>query len=144
MLTSYGLIFLQSLSLGALFWPNNTVGGAWIASLLCLTVAIAVLLWTSKHNRFGNFNIVPEIKEDCKLIQTGPYRFVRHPMYTSVMLIGLSAVLYGFVLWKIAVMAILIVVLYLKAKREEGLWCEKDSEYSLYRDKSKMFIPFIL
>ena len=144
MLISYCLVFLQFLSLGVLFWPYNTVGDVWMASLLCLTVAIIVLLWTSKHNRFGNFNIVPEIKEDCELIQTGPYRFVRHPMYTSVMLIGLSATLYGFALWKIAVLAILIVVLYLKAKREEGLWCEKDSEYRVYRDKSKMFIPFIL
>lgn len=145
MRTSYSLVFLQFLSLAALFWPleHTPWWSSWLFSLPCLIAAV-LLIWTSRHNRLGNFNIVPEIKDGCELIQTGPYRFVRHPMYTSVVLIGISAVLYVFVVWKIAVLAVLIFVLYLKAKREEGLWCEKDSRYKTYQSKTKMFIPFIL
>lgn len=146
MFISYLLVFMQFVSLGLLFWPlkYNSFNNGLVFSLTCLILALIILIWTSKHNRLGNFNIVPEIKDGCELIQTGPYRFVRHPMYTSVVLIGISAVLYGFVVWKITVLAILMFVLYLKAKREEGLWCEKDFRYKSYQSKTKMFIPFIL
>lgn len=143
---SYLLVFLQFLFLGLLFLPFYLVelsGGVYFA-FGCFSFSFVLLAWTVFHNRFGNFNIVPEIKEDCILITTGPYRYIRHPMYTSVMLIGTGVVLYWFSFWKIGVLALLIAVFYFKARREEGFWSEKTEEYSAYRKKSRMFIPFIL
>jgi len=146
MFLSHTLVFLQFLSLGMLFWPlrNNYFLNGWIFSLSCLILALGILIWTSRHNRVGNFNIVPEIKEGCELIETGPYQFIRHPMYTSVILIGIGALLYSFALWKVGVLGFLVFVLYLKAKREEGYWCAKTPKYREYQGKTDMFIPFVL
>jgi len=117
---------------------------AWIVALIFLLLAFVVLFWTSKHNRVGNFNIMPELREGCRLITTGPYQFIRHPMYTSVVLIAIAALSYGFTLWKIGVFFCLVLILYLKASKEEKLWCNKTHEYKVYQDRTKMFIPFIL
>lgn len=140
------LFFLQFVSLTLLFIPFKITvfEYSWMSSLSLLLISLALLIWTSMHNHFGNFNIVPEIKERGMLIKTGPYFFIRHPMYSSVTLIAVAVFIYLFALWKILVLALLILVLYLKAKREEKLWCDKTSEYRKYKKKTKMFIPFVV
>lgn len=140
------LVLLQFLSLILLFVPFQIISleYGWIVSFVCLSLSLKLLLWTSQHNKIGNFNIVPEIKEGCTLIKTGPYYFIRHPMYTSVVLIGIGALTYGFSFYKIGVLSVLILTMYLKASREERFWCEKTSQYQEYKAKTKMFIPFIL
>jgi protein-S-isoprenylcysteine O-methyltransferase Ste14 len=65
-------------------------------------------------------------------------------MYTSVLLIGLAFMLYFFSSWKMTVFALLIFVLFFKAKREEDFWCVKTSEYKEFKKSTKMFIPFVL
>jgi len=105
---------------------------------------LKILLWTSTHNKIGNFNIVPEIKENCELIQTGPYKFIRHPMYTSVLLIGLGALFYGFAFFKLFILLALVVVMVLKARKEEGYWGKESKSYQDYKEKTKMFIPYVL
>ena len=146
MIISRLLVFLQFLFLSLLFIPMYLIPieYAWVFSFICLSLALKLLLWTSMHNRPGNFNIIPEIKDDCKLITTGPYKFIRHPMYTTVLLIGLSALVYSFALFKLGVMLGLILVMFLKAKREEKFWCKHAVEYTSYQEKTKMFVPFVL
>jgi len=109
-----------------------------------LVVGIAIGLWALNHNRLGNFNIVPELREGCTLVTDGIYRYIRHPMYTSVILMMLGVLLFrpdiiSFVLW-----LALIAVLYLKAHREEQLWMRHDPCYESYREQTRCFIPYIL
>lgn len=146
MFLSRSLVFLQFLFLSILFIPAYVIPleYGWIVSFICISLSVKLLLWTSFHNKRGNFNIVPELKEGCKLIQTGPYHWIRHPMYTAVILIGFGVMFYVFAFFKIVFMGGLIVVLFAKAKREERLWCEKTFEYTRYQKQTKMFIPFII
>jgi len=140
------LVFFQFFCLSLLFLPFYIIPTSygWVFSFVCLSLALKLLLWTAQHNKVGNFNIVPELKEGCQLIQTGPYKFIRHPMYTSILLIGLGVLSYNFAFFKIIVMGILIYIMVFKARREEGYWCEKSSDYKLYQKNTKIFIPFIL
>lgn len=143
---SYLLVFLQFFFLSVIFIPFEitTSKFAWVFSILFLFLSLIILLWTSVHNRIGNFNIVPEIKDGCTLVKTGPYAFIRHPMYTSVVMIAISALIFTFSIWKIFIVVSLVFVLYFKAKREESFWCEKTVEYKEYKKNTKMFIPFVL
>ena len=50
--------------------------------LLCAAGAVTGL-FTLYHNKIGNFSVYPEIKPRARLITSGPYRQVRHPMYTA-------------------------------------------------------------
>ncbi|SFV69292.1 hypothetical protein MNB_SV-10-149 [hydrothermal vent metagenome] len=102
-------------------------------------------IWALTHNKLGNFNIEPELKENCRLVTTGIYRWIRHPMYASVTLMMLGTVLMdpgALILWYL--WFFLIVVLLLKAKREESLWLSHDPCYLDYRRNTKYFIPYIL
>jgi len=146
MLISRLLVFFQFLFLATLFIPMYLISFeyGWVVSFICLSLALKLLLWTSAHNKVGNFNIIPEIKEGCILIRTGPYKFIRHPMYTSVLLVGLGALAYGFAFFKLGVLGTLILVMSIKARKEEKFWCEKSVEYKRYQEETKMFIPFVL
>ena len=142
---SQWLVFGQFFSLGLLYLPVKAsyISGGIYWTLLCLFISLALAYWTFRHNHLGKFNIVPELKEGAALVRSGPYRWIRHPMYSSVTLLGLAA-LSWFAWWKILVLMVLLRVLYLKAKTEESLWCENTPEYHQYRDQTTMFIPFVL
>jgi protein-S-isoprenylcysteine O-methyltransferase Ste14 len=107
-------------------------------------IATITALWIFTHNKIGNFNVVPEIREDAKLIVTGPYRFVRHPMYSSLILFMFGIVLYHFSWINLLLWIIMIVAVALKALKEEKLWHYHDKSYQIYREKTKMVIPFLL
>jgi protein-S-isoprenylcysteine O-methyltransferase Ste14 len=64
-------------------------------------------------------------------------------MYSSVILLALG-LLSWFAVWKIFVFFLLILILHVKASREEKLWCIKDKKYIEYKKHTKMFIPYIL
>ena len=145
MTLSHALVFAQFFSLGLLLLPFGTtyIEYSNYFSLTCNAVALSLAVWIFTHNRPGNFNIIPDIKEGCRLIKSGPYAYIRHPMYSAVLLFALST-LSMFALWKIGVVVILVLILYFKAKREENFWCAKTAEYQAYQKETKMFIPFIL
>lgn len=100
-------------------------------------------LYTLFFNKIGNFNITPDIKEDSILIKKGTYKYIRHPMYSSVLLIILGVTVTNVNILNTLLFTALIIVLYLKAKREETLWTKKSEEYKVYKNKTKMFLPFI-
>jgi len=138
------LVLLQFGIIGVMvFITARSPSFSWIGvSILLLGIGIGI--WAIQHNQPENFNIVPELKEGCCLVTTGIYRYIRHPMYTSVilMLLGVALLSHSPLSWLL--WAVLIVVLYLKASREEKLWMAHDPCYVEYREKTKYFIPYIL
>lgn len=83
----------------------------------------------------------PQPLDDATLNQRGPYRWMRHPIYSGVMLAG-----FGWALWWLsAAGAICALVLALffdrKAAHEENWLRQKYREYSDYAQRVKKFIP---
>ena len=100
--------------------------------------------YTLKCNTLSNFNIIPEIKENASLITTGAYRYIRHPMYFSVIVMMFGVVVSKPTLLSFLIYVLLVVTLFLKAHKEEMLWMEQSGEYRNYRQKTKRIIPFVL
>jgi protein-S-isoprenylcysteine O-methyltransferase Ste14 len=91
----------------------------------------------------GNFNIRPDLKDGSILITEGIYRYIRHPMYLSVLTSTLGlAIFYGGYL-KMAVYAILLINMLLKLFYEEKLWRQHGDEYRQYSQGTKRLIPFL-
>lgn len=82
------------------------------------------------------------IYQDQTLIQKGAYKYVRHPLYSSIIWMFYGSCLvysnyYGF----IATTLIFIPFMYYRAKQEEKLLSERFEEYKDYQKKTGMFFP---
>jgi len=113
---------------------------AWLAFGLSALVGV----WALLTNRPGNFNIHPTPRANGKLVAHGPYRWIRHPMYTAVMLFGLACVLthtdvLAWLLW-----GVLCLVLLAKATLEERWMAALHPSYAQYQARTRWFIPYLL
>jgi len=100
------------------------------------------LLAINEHKR-GNFNIRPDIKENCELVTTGVYAYVRHPMYLSVLLSMFGVAVIYFTYYEFTLFFLLLVTLLVKLFYEEHMWKCHSAEYEAYMKKTKRLLPFI-
>jgi protein-S-isoprenylcysteine O-methyltransferase Ste14 len=107
-------------------------------------LVIAGMLWVhaslSKH-----FSRGLEIREDHTLVTTGPYRWVRHPMYTIVTLLFVAIFLLT-ANWFIGLggMAISLTVILSRTPREEDMLIEAFGDtYREYMRRTPRYIPRI-
>ena len=108
-----------------------------LLSMAVIIGSIAVL-----NMKFNNLNIIPTLKDNHQLRTHGIYKFIRHPMYTSVLLSCLALVLSNPHWIAQLVMAVLLINLILKSNFEEKLLLKRFKSYSKYRQKTGRFLPF--
>lgn len=114
-----------------------------IAFVLVVT-GVALAIW-SRVVLGRNWSSVVQIKRDHELIETGAYRYVRHPIYTGILLafIG-TAVKVGDVRGIFAVL-IVFASFWRKLRMEERMLGETFGEvYSAYRRRTRALIPGLL
>ena len=112
---------------------------------LGLAVAGAVLCIYSRFLLGRNWSATVQLKQDHELIQTGPYRFIRHPIYTGFLLLFLgNAVMVGD--WRgLLAVAIVFVSFWRKLRLEEKWLAEHfGTTYQAYRGHTKALIPGVL
>jgi protein-S-isoprenylcysteine O-methyltransferase Ste14 len=141
---SYILVILQFGLIGAMLLNStlSNLSSFYVIIIFILGAIIGIL--ALQHNRLGNFNIRPDLKENATLVNTGIYKFIRHPMYTSVILMAFAIFVSTPTLLEGILFILLIVVLLLKATKEEKLWMAHEKRYKEYKRKTKYFIPYIL
>lgn len=103
------------------------------------------LLWWTELALDKNFNTTLHVREAHTLVTWGPYRYVRHPMYTAHMLL-VTALLLAPANYLIGLpgMIGLIVILINRIKREEQTMIELFGEqYLAYMDRTGRFLPRI-
>jgi len=142
-LYSYLLVSLQFILIAILVIHHGLHTPSNFALLLFL-LGCGFGLYTVRHNKLGNFNVTPEIKENASLITTGAYRYIRHPMYFSVLIMMFGIVVSKPTLLSLFIYVLLIATLFLKAQKEETLWMEQSKKYKTYMQQTKKIIPFIL
>ncbi len=91
----------------------------------------------------GTLTAIPIPKPDGKLSTNGLYKYVRHPMYTSVLLLVLGIALRSGSLFKYFLLMVLTLLFYFKSAYEEKYLSQKYPEYRAYASAVPRFIPFI-
>lgn len=140
-LISYSLVLLQFGLLGALL-----LTGPWFASSIGFTLqALGGLLgvWAIQTMHIGHFNIIPDPKPDSDLVQAGPYKFIRHPMYMAILLVFTPLVIEHISLLRLGIWAGLVTTLLAKLHYEESLLKCRYSDYTDYQTRSHKLIPYI-
>ena len=121
--------------------------GPWIAAsmefLVLEMLGIFFGFWALLTMKLRNLSVLPEIKPNSFLQTGGPYRWVRHPMYSALLLVMLVLVLEEFTYWRGLVWLILSLDLFLKLQYEEELLVNKFFEYRVYQSKTSKLIPWI-
>jgi protein-S-isoprenylcysteine O-methyltransferase Ste14 len=97
----------------------------------------------AKRQLGANWSAAVTVKENHSLIRTGPYRFVRHPIYTGIVVafVG-SALVIGE--WRCVVAVLLVYAAFIyKSRIEERRMQENFSEYLDYKQHTSAIIPFL-
>ncbi|TMQ48031.1 MAG: isoprenylcysteine carboxylmethyltransferase family protein [Candidatus Eisenbacteria bacterium] len=81
-------------------------------------------------------------RENHTLVQTGPYRWVRHPFYDAVALLILSAVLIASNAFLLLTGAAALALIWIRTKREEELLLARfGNQYRAYMIRTGRFLP---
>ncbi|MGA9852851.1 MAG: isoprenylcysteine carboxylmethyltransferase family protein [Gammaproteobacteria bacterium] len=116
--------------------------GAWICAAL-ITLGFAFTWWARIHiGSLWSGSITK--KPDHRVVDTGPYAIVRHPIYTGLLLAVLATAAAKGTLWGIVGALLIIVGLWMKARLEER-WLTQElgaAAYQIYRRKVPMLVPF--
>lgn len=125
--------------LGQRFLPDTPTGQ--VLGVAITGVGILLCVWARVH--LGNYwsdKVV--LKTDHQLVRTGPYRYLRHPIYSGVLLgiLGTAIVLGE---WRgILALAIMSANYFVKARREERLLAGQfGAQYAEYRKQAGFLAP---
>ena len=90
-----------------------------------------------------NWSPRPAMKENHELVTTGPYAYVRHPIYTGILLAALGTALTGTV-FAIGVVVLTSIVFRSRIGKEEKIMLELfPNEYPVYQARTKRLVPFV-
>ncbi|HRG18453.1 MAG TPA: isoprenylcysteine carboxylmethyltransferase family protein [Flavobacterium lutivivi] len=107
-------------------------------SIIGLIISLLAVLQLNK-----NLSPFPTPKEDAILLENGLYKFVRHPIYSGLLLLFYGYGIYIDSIYKLLISSLLLVLFYFKTNYEERLLEIKFQDYSLYKKKVGRFFPKI-
>ena len=142
---AWSYVLIQALLLALLVFLRQSVGPQVhrflvLGNLMQWLGILGVLM--SAWNLRRSLTVVPLPREDGKLSTSGLYRYVRHPMYSSVLLLALGVSLHAGSAVKYLLVICLYVLFSMKSVYEEKYLTLKYPEYAEYSARIPRFIPF--
>jgi protein-S-isoprenylcysteine O-methyltransferase Ste14 len=117
--------------------------GIALCGLFLVVCGIAFAIW-ARLTLGGNWSGTVTLKEGHRIIQRGPYRIVRHPIYTGLLLALLGSALERGLLRSLLGVLICALGLWLKVLAEEQLLVGNfGEEYLIYRRKVRTLVPYL-
>ena len=136
---------LVSFQLGSLFYyvVSGPVLADTIPGILVEFAGIFLAIHAIYIVKIRNVNIAPIVKQGSELITSGPYKYIRHPMYIA-QIIAIIPLLVEYFTWlRFGVLLLLIVTLLLKIKYEEKQLVSHFPDYKDYKKTTWRLIPYV-
>jgi protein-S-isoprenylcysteine O-methyltransferase len=126
-------------------WPNAVLPPWFVPIGIVFFIGGMILRWYSIIHLGRFFTVNVAIAADHQLVDTGPYRFVRHPSYTGVLLalIGFAMVLRNWASVLIISLPIGFAFLYRINVEERALVQALGERYRAYMKRTKRLIPLV-
>jgi len=141
----YYLLFTHKLRYGPLAW-RFVPGAPWVlvAGVVLTYAGIALAIW-ARIVLGKNWSAMVTIKEGHRLVRTGPYSLVRHPIYSGLLLAVMGTALVVGEVRGLVAAAIAFSAWLVKSRTEEGFLMEEfGPEYEEYCRHTRALVPFIL
>jgi protein-S-isoprenylcysteine O-methyltransferase Ste14 len=111
--------------------------------VLCV-FGLLVAIW-SRRTLAGNWSSDVTFRQGHELIEKGPYRFVRHPIYTGILLMCFGSAMQNGRLHSWLGFLILCIGFWIKLQQEESLMLRHfPGEYPAYQKRVKALLPFLI
>jgi protein-S-isoprenylcysteine O-methyltransferase Ste14 len=146
-------VVIQIILFGLVAFAPATLPGwpAWVGLWRTISIVVglilgglgSVLILAGLFSLGSNLTAVPRPKEDANMVEHGAYRWVRHPIYSGIILgaFGLSLLRGG---WLSLLYALILFIFFdLKTRREEDWLREKYDGYAAYQKRVCKLIPFL-
>ncbi len=125
---------------GVVLFPRRELStAAGLASTLLILAGEGFAVFALVRLRHS-FSIMPEARE---LVISGPYRFVRHPLYLAEQIATLGSVVQFLSVWTALLAVVQILFQLRRITNEEALLTEVFPEYAAYQQKTACVIPGI-
>ena len=143
---------LALIVINAPHWFAFPIGIQQIASWSLLVLSIIFVAWgVILLRRSGSSVATPDEspmfawENTEKLVTTGIYRYVRHPMYSSLLFLAWGALLKSITVSTVILAGVATLALVLTAKAEEAENLSRFGEvYRIYMRRTRLFVPFLL
>lgn len=110
---------------------------------LCVLLGIGLAIYARVY--LGrNWGMPMSRKEDPELVTDGPYAFVRHPIYTGIILAMLGSAIGQGIIWAVLLVLFAPYFVYSARREEELMLAQFPAQYPDYMRRTKMIIPFVL
>jgi protein-S-isoprenylcysteine O-methyltransferase Ste14 len=110
--------------------------------LLVFAVGLGFAIW-ARVSIGRNWGTPMSQKNEPELVNSGPYRLVRHPIYSGILVAGVGTAVALNWAWLIAVALAGVYFVYSATVEERNLAKQFPDTYPGYRRSTKMFVPFI-
>jgi protein-S-isoprenylcysteine O-methyltransferase Ste14 len=145
------LVLVGAAGLRALAGADGLLGAAWSGPGRILTSAVAVGLmgagavqaWRGVHDLGASLTPLPHPRDDARLVETGIYGSVRHPIYGGLIMLGVGWALFAASTLALALALLLVPLFWLKSSVEERWLLERFPTYGDYRRRTRRFIAWI-
>ncbi len=110
--------------------------------LVVFVLGLALAVWARIYLGW-NWGMPMSEKVDPELVTTGPYRTIRHPIYSGIVLAMVGTAIAVRVYWPLAVVLLGGYFIY-SAFMEERRMAQVSDTFPAYKQSTKMLIPFLL
>ncbi len=121
-------------------------GPVFAPELPLLTIEILGILlafWAVLSMKLNNINVLPDLKKEARLVTSGSYSLIRHPMYLATVIVFTALLISKFSYFRLIAYLLLWIDLLFKLNYEEKLLKSAFNEYSDYQKNTFRIIPFI-
>ncbi len=113
-----------------------------IIGTLIFIAGLLFAVW-ARATMGNNWGMPMTTKEQPELVTTGPYRFVRHPIYTGIITASIGTTLAAGWGWLVFTILIGGYFIYSAFNEEDYLAKEFPDSYPKYKSRTKMLLPFL-
>jgi protein-S-isoprenylcysteine O-methyltransferase Ste14 len=111
---------------------------------ILLILMMVIVAYTLRENRFAAPVARVQTERGHRVVSTGPYAFVRHPMYSSMLLYGLGVPLLLGALSGLIVSALMIALVAVRAVLEEHMLAAELPGYAAYAKRVHRLVPRVV